>query len=483
MPPAEARDRAIRLVDHLRDLDVSGSWRAPLDLDGIDLAPALEQQIFFALRDGRGAPVGAAAALRARILGLGQLWAAAAAAMLPRPRLDPGAGPVVALVREKIHVRTLVAIEEELRALSGQPIAIVRVGRAAGGSVDHALAPPLWRLTTRRMLRAVMVHRRQLDAVRRAGPGRGALLGSGERGRELAEIAHAELARIALAAAALASVASAWRPSILVAFDEVGTWARILPAVARRHGIPSLDLPHAEAADADAITGAGYDRMAVYGPRAAAVLRRAGISSERIAEIGAPRFDGLRELAATAVVMHEPRRVVFAGQYPAATLTVEMLAAGLHAALAAAERVRPSEVVAVPHPAEPRGLLGRLASEARPPAGVQLRVAEGDLQDWLPGAWLMVTCWSNGVLEAAMLGVPAMTVHAPGAAPVDFAADGLATAASGPDAAARIAGGLLDPQVRERLSARAAAALRERLGPELGHASLRAARLIADLQR
>jgi hypothetical protein len=488
---------AAKLVAGLASAGAGSDAVAALRLDGIDLAPALEQQLFFALRDGRRPPAGARAVIAARLAGLAQLGVAATGALLPARPPDPGPAPVVALVRERIHLDTLVLIETELRTLTGQPIAVLRVGRAARGGVRHALAPPLWSLMNRRMLRAALAHRRQLGELRRAGASWVEAVGSADRASDLARIAAAELARIGLGAAALASAVIAWRPSILVAFDEVGTWARILPAVATRHGIPSLDLPHAEAADADAIAGAAYDRMAVYGPRAASVLRRAGIRAGRIVEIGAPRFDALAgrsgggngaDRAGAADGADEPsepatRRVVFAGQYPTDALTSEMIMSGLWSAIAAAERVAPAEVVAVPHPAEPRGLLRGLASQVRPPNGVTLRIADGDLHHSLADAWLVVTCWSNSVLEAALLGVPAITVHAPGAAPVDFSADGLASAASGPEEAARIAAELLDPRARRRLTSRASVAVRERLGPELGHASFRAAQLIADLQR
>jgi hypothetical protein len=156
---------------------------------------------------------------------------------------------------------------------------------------------------------------------------------------------------------------------------------------------------------------------------------------------------------------------------------------GLRAAIAAAARVAPAEVVIVPHPAEPPGTARRLAAAELLPAGVTLRLADDGLHASLPTAWLLVTGWSNSVLEAAILGVPAITVDATGRAPVDFAADGLATAASSPEDAAWIATALLDDATRARSLARARESLRERIGPEVGGASGRAAELIMRLLR
>jgi hypothetical protein len=479
---ADARRLAAELVDALV-ADEAEQQTSALRVDGIDLRSALEQQLFFALRDGRRAPDRLRTALGARAAVVAQLAIAVAGAVLTGRRPDPGAGPVVALVREKVHVSSLARIEDELRALTGQPIAILRVGRAARGGVAHGMAPPLWRFMSWAKLRALREHGRRVTALR-AGPVSWAnLVGSSTRAGELARITSVELRRIALGAAALSAAVEAWRPSILLAFDEVGTWARILPAVAHHHGIPSLDLPHAEAADAEAIAGVAYDRMAVYGPHAAMVLRRAGIAADRIVEIGAPRFDVLADAAEAAQpASGDLPRVVYAGQYPTEALTTEMIADGLRTAIATGASIGGAEIVAVPHPAEPTDMLQRLADGMDVPTDVTLRVAGGELHATLPGAWLLVTCWSNSVLEAALLGVPALTVYPVGAAPVDFAADGLALFAAGPGDAERVAAQILDPAQRGALLDTSRAAVRERIAADPGRASERAAQLIVELQ-
>jgi len=271
-----------------------------------------------------------------------------------------------------------------------------------------------------------------------------------------------------------------------VAFDEVGTWGRILPAVAARHGLASLDLPHAEVADADAVRGAGYDRLAVYGPRAATRLAEAGIDRGRIVVIGAPRFDALVGTGGEVDAMVQPDAagpVVFAAQYVAGAMTAEGLRTCLSAAAAAAGALAPSDLVIVPHPAEPHGTIAALAAAQTLPPGVRLRIADDGLHAALRGARLLVTGWSNSVFEAALLGVPSISVSPGGVAPVDFAAEGLAIGVSDAAEAARAAAALLDPAARAEAVRRARASLPEHLGPLDGRAAERAARLVRELER
>ena len=69
---------------------------------------------------------------------------------------------------------------------------------------------------------------------------------------------------------------------------------RILPAVGRRAGIPTLDVAHAEAVDADAIEGASYDRSAAFAAGAIRALQGRNVAPAAvIVTVGAPRFDAL----------------------------------------------------------------------------------------------------------------------------------------------------------------------------------------------
>jgi hypothetical protein len=473
--PAEARDTAGRLVAVLAERHAGA-----LRFAGVDLAPALEQQLFFALRDGRRLPTGIGG-VAAGAFGAAAPLAASALGIVGRTRTLPDAAEIAVLVRDPTHYAVVDLVEARLQEIAGEALTVVRVGRAAAVPAQRAAAARLSDFVDPRLALAALAQPR---AVRRA-------LGSSasawneavgpERAGELRRLAVAESGRIALGAAGLVSLVRRWRPSVLASFDEVGTWARLLPAVAREHGVRSVDLPHAEAADAVAIRGAGYDVMATYGPSASAVLRAAGIGEERIVEIGAPRLDSLIERLAAADPPAPGGPVVFAAQYVTGAMAPDLLRHALRAAVAAAGALG-AEVVVVPHPAEPRGTAARLVAELAASERASLRVAAaGTLHEELLGARLLLTGWSNSVFEAAVAGVPAITVAPAGVAPVDFAADGLAAHATDPESAARAALALAEPEARAAAIARARRAAEERLGPLDGMASDRAARLLLSL--
>jgi hypothetical protein len=464
-------------VNSVRDRDPS-----LLAAFGADLGDALEQQLFFALRDGRSAATGAAGAwVEARSAMRTAL--AVAGATLPRaPRLQSGA--VVVLVREPIHLAALRSVERELTERDGPHLVALLVGRAAAvGWEDGPRSVRLERLLHPALGSELLrLNGRGLRRLRPATERWDGLLGPRDAER-LRLVAGEEVPRIGLAAFALASAIRRLEPSLIGAFDEVGTWARILPTLARAHGTPSLDIPHAEAADAEAIRGAGYDRMAVYGPHAAAVLRAAGISDERIVQVGAPRFDAIARSYPASPAPVTPPRVVFAAQYVAGALTADALRISFAGALAAAARLAPSELVVRPHPAEPPGTIAGMVAELSPQEGVTVRIdASRSLHELLDGAWLMVTAWSNSVLEAAVMGVPSLAVvPADVADPVNFAAEGLALHAASAEEAADVAEHLRDVGERTLAVERARAALAAHIGPPDGLASSRVADLMISM--
>lgn len=477
--PAAARDQARELVTDLRRAS-PGAIR----FEGVELGGALEQQLFFAIRDERRAEKGS----------LGRLASGAAAVLRPAtaagvglmawrlPRT--GGAPLVVLVREPTHYPVLAQVEAELQSTAGESLALIRVGRAAAVAPAHAVAPRLVELMEPSLALRAMAHGPIVARALAAAGGAWARRVGEARAAELRQVAADEAGRIELGAAALLSVARRWGPGLLAGLDEIGTWARLLPEVARRRGIPSLDLPHAEAADATAIEGAAYDCMATYGPRATAVLRAAGIPPERIVEIGAPRFDPLVRLGAVgAAASLGERRVVFAAQYPTGAMTHGVLAACFRAAVAAAGAFGAGELVVAPHPAERSGTAAGLVA-GMPGTEVPVRLAAGTgLHGEIAGAALLVTGWSNAVFEAAVAGIPAIAVNPGGVAPVDFAADGLAVAASDEASAARAASELRAEAARRRAVERARRVAAERLGALDGRASERAARLMLSLAR
>jgi hypothetical protein len=447
------------------------------EVDGIDIGPALEQQLFFSLRDGR-ASARAASRLVTGSVALARLVAASAASTVSRLIPPPDGSPMTVLVRDPTHYGVLTRLADELQTSAGKPLILLRVGRATAiRPSGHLIAPRLARLLDPSQVPILAAFQARVAA--RLGPA------TVTWPEPLRQAAATELPRIALGAVALSSVARRWRPSLLVGLDEIGTWARLLPAVGRRHGVPSLDLPHAEAADSSAIRGAGYDRMAVYGERAAATLEQAGIRRDRIVQIGAPRFDallanGLPPLVAATAAGATRRRVVHAAQYVTGSMTAAVMAECRRAAFAVASAAAPTELVVVPHPADPSGRAATPAFLDHP--RVTVRTAHHEtLQDLLPGAWAMVTGWSNSVFEAAIAGVPSITVDPGGVAPVNFAGAGLALGADGAAAAAELAATLLDEDVRLAAIGRARDALPAHIGPLDGCATRRAARLMLEM--
>ncbi len=478
MMAADARARAAAAVARIRS-----TAPAIVDLDGVRLGEALEQQLFFALRDGRlgRGRLHAAGSLTG---GAARHGAALAASLRPRRHRLPRRPLVAVLVRETVHLEVVDRVASDLAALGGPSVISLLTGRAAtiptrGG---HPALPLTHLLRFASLVplvawdaRLAVATPRIRHAVRAGEPGLD--------GADLAAAALDVLPRIALAAAALDGAVRLLRPVLLAAFDEVGTWGRILPSVAARHRIGSLDIPHAEAADAVAIRGAGYSRMAVYGPHAAAVLRGAGIAPDRIVEVGAPRFDPLASTRSVVRPATHPPVVVFAAQYPAGAFTEAVQAAAFRGALAAAAAVAPAELVVRPHPAQPSTLLDPLLRVTPAPEGVTIRVeTERPLHERLDGAWLLVTAWSNSVFEAALAGVPALTVVPVGVEdPVGFAAEGLALGAVDEVGAADAARLLLDGDERRRAVDRARDALPGRIGQADGRASERLARLILEM--
>ncbi len=150
---------------------------------------------------------------------------------------------------------------------------------------------------------------------------------------------------------------------------------------------------------------------------------------------------------------------------------------GVLAAAAAAARTLGGRVQVVPHPVEPaRGWEEAVASVA---GRATVEVANQPLLEVLPGAGLMVTGWSNSVFEAALVGVPSVTVHLiQGSRPVSFAAEGLATEVRSSREAAQVATSLARDPGRGEAVRRARAALGEHLGPLDGQAGRRSAELV-----
>jgi hypothetical protein len=481
LSPTEARATAGELV---RVLAARGP--TALSIGRVDLAPALEQQLFFALRDGSDAPpLGRRWADSG--LALARMLAATAVSLVPRWLPPVGADPMVALIRTPARFAILDPIDRALDELSGETLAVVQVARAPNPSGSGRRSARLEKLLRPTALAGLTAHQARIARDLRSLDHAWAAV-VGERSSAFRAVAARELPRIALAATALQSVVQRWGPSLVIGFDEVGTWSRILPAVARANEIPSLNLPHAEADDPAGLAGASYDRFAVFGPRATAVMRLAGIPNDRIVEIGAPHFDRLiarpaldgRDTATSDT--GQPSQILLAAQYVQGAMTMTGLERCHRVALAAATAIPPAEVVVLPHPLQPPGLIEGIVARVAVPAGVAVRVEHGvGLHDLLDGAWLLVTGWSTSVFEAALRGVPSFMVDPDQLSPLPYVAEGLAIGVGDETAARSVALSLVDPAFRAATLERAIGALATHLGPLDGRSSERAARLILSM--
>lgn len=443
---------------------------------GVDLASSAEQILYVALRQ----PTLVAAT---GALSWARPYARLAREGVSRARERSGSGPradVAVFVTQPVHATLFAPVVSYLPTdlitrvvdarTHGRPSD--RIARSDERLVDHLDA---------RMLPSLAAHalsvQRALGSVPAAW---GNLLGDGE-----SEALHAILRRglplVALDAARVITYIRRARPDVIACFSESGQLARVVPAAAAaaRLGTRVVDLPHAEAADPWGTIGAGYDAVAVYGPRAALAMGRAEIPPDRITEIGPLRYDDLLSLPGVEPTQ-DPRRIVLASQpgdpakpafHPDVKRTV------LRAALAATASLAPAELVIVPHPTENDTVTQDFLAGIEMPDRVQVRLERPlTLHDVLPGAWILITGASQSVFDAVLVGVPAITVNATGGDdPVTFARDGIALGATSIDEAISLAHRLRDPQRRRTAAAAARAAIGDRLGPLDGGAAARAA--------
>ena len=439
-----------------------------LRLGTIDLAGALEQALFAGLNRGF-LPSSRLAALRsvARIA-----RAVAVSRHMPRRR---GTAKVIVVAQQPIHLTLFAPVDAELRrrGVASRTVDVNRAGAAADESLHHTLSLGVVLALTRH---ALVVHR-ATRGVRRAQPDEARLYG----------MARDAVLRLAVDAAHLDSIAARTRAECVVTFNEIGTWSRLGPAVARARGIPSVDLPHAEAANATAIEGLPHDAIGVYGPRSAEVMEQAGVPRERVHLVGPLRHDVLLGGAAAPVAPVDPPRILYASQPERPQdpqLSREAKRAVYGAALAAAGAMAPCSLVIVPHPTEPVDELRALTADLEPPPGVTV-VHDGlGLHELLAGSALLVTATSQSVFDAAIVGVPAIMVHpVDGPSRVPYAAEGFAVEVRDANEAGAVAVRMLDPAASEAAVARARRALADRFGVVDGRAHVRAADLIEAAMR
>jgi len=465
--PAEARALAREI-----SADLAALPGDPLVHRSLDLTKAFEQVLFTAFRAPEATPFRPAAGWRTRARG------PAAAVDAVRGRSPDEPADLMVLLLASVHHRLFVPVADEL----GRRDPRLRAGlvRAARAARDPELASLPSTAGALRARDALTASRPAVDA-RAARPvvdARRDRLSPSEASALVSSIGDT-LVRLRIEAMRLDAAVARVCPRAIAAYDEIDAWSRLVAAVAARRGIVTVDLPHAEAADAEAIRGVGYDLMGVFGPRAARVVGAAGVDPARVRIVGPAAFDAI--VLAEPRRVDEPPRVVMAAQYRNRLMTDDVRAGILDAAAASAAAIG-AVLKVCPHPVE--SLDAWTAAADRTAAGRRVVIdvePTGSLHRLLPGAALMVTGWSNSVFESVLAGVPALTVHLlPGDPPVSFASEGIAAEAKTADEAARIAPSLASEPGRSSSVARARTALEAHLGPLDGRAAERTADLLVE---
>jgi hypothetical protein len=467
-----ARDQAVGLVAALRagEPDL-------LTIGGMDLGPALEQALFGRLRRLalRTRPAPAARYVHAR-----SLLRLLAAVLSPRRDPRPRPGQVVVVLLSPAQEGILDSVRGLLTA-RGLPTIFAIYAAHLRGRKGNRQSGRLGQMLPRRSVFALLGYEGRVAAHLRSATAAWDGIAAAEQVPFLRDKAAELLPRIAIDALALDAVAGRG-PALLGTLNEVARWSRLLPQAARRHGVPSLDIAHAEAADDIAIRGVDFDRYAVFGDQAAAVLRRAGVDDSRIVGVGAPRFDQLVTRHGAAARMPASRRVVVASQWLNGAMTLEVKRRTLQVAMQAAAAGAPVEVVIRPHPIELDSVIDELVAKFNSP-GVAVRVDRaGALYDVLDGAWLLMTGWSNVVFEALLSNVPAICINATGGPwPVPFVESGLAIGATDLESVRAAVGMLRNEREWRGALERGRTALTQHLGPLDGRATERLADTIGEM--
>lgn len=471
-----ASDGVHRYVAMQIAADFAGRWPGLVRFDNVDFGDALEQCLFLSFRRTAYPRVNV---LVEAVRSTARLAYAAIGAAKPR-RLPTD--------------RVVVLIERPIRLKIFEPIAAELLRRGLAPALIAGVLPELPQTTADTMLahqlswqsvRSLSAHQLALSRVRL--PLREWHTSFPEAAPNAVALAiRRSFPASLLRGAQLNGLVRRARPHALVAFQEVGVWARIIPAVAKANRIPSLDLPHAEANDPLAAWQLKYDAVLAYGPRSARILTSARIDPSRIHPVGPLRYDALVKRARERTTRslswaNEPRRVIYASQpvVDRPGLTEAAKRTTYETALALAGSVASAEVIVQPHPNEPIAALRKLVHSLTPPPGVTVRIEEsGDLHQALPGAFVLITASSQSVYEATIMNVPSVTTD-PGSNNVTYADEGFSVSAEGPTRAVELGRGLLDPAGRSAVLLRAHSALTARFGRLDGHAADRAAAIIA----
>jgi glycosyltransferase involved in cell wall biosynthesis len=250
-------------------------------------------------------------------------------------------------------------------------------------------------------------------------------------------------------------------PAVVMAVPDRWPLSRLVIEHARRCGVPSFGLQCAMISDAATYGPMFADHLATMDQRSAEIFtRRGGIEPGRISITGMPRWDNLSTTVSEArtrtalerLGLSPGRRFVLFATQPFPLLTTRRMVEPVAQVLA---RIGGIDLVLKVHPRESTDRYEPLVRDLSS-GGVKIWiVAEADLHLLLTAAELLVTGFSNVVMEAALLDCPVLTINLTGEPePLPYAEWGIALAVhSAEEAEAAMVRILSDPKAMDHLKA------------------------------
>jgi hypothetical protein len=280
-----------------------------------------------------------------------------------------------------------------------------------------------------------------------------------------------------------AQLLDATDPALVVVGNDRWWIGQAFVKLAQQRGIPTLMLQDGVATEASEWYWSTADHLALSSDFLASILREHGESAATVTVVGQPRYDATNRQLMSAerdVAQRQPesaddRTILFATQTLQDFAFVETVVEALL-------KVERTTVLLRPHPSEDSSEHMRLAN-ARPE-----RIRFGSTVDVfaaLRESHLLVCQSSTVVLEAALLGIPAVTVNFTGMLdPSPYARLGLALSVSDPSRLTVVVRRLVEDAEfyrARRLALQGRSALETLLGPVDGLATERTGRTILSL--
>ena len=230
------------------------------------------------------------------------------------------------------------------------------------------------------------------------------------------------------------------QPSALVTVAGRTSTDRLAINLARQYHVPSLYVQPAMISDSPHYGPLYADKAAVSDDFSHRIfINRGGVASERLAITGSPRFDDIPDAIANATRLSAQKQVrekldlsldekfvVFATQPFSLSYTRKMI----KAVIQALSKYPFLQLIIKVHPREPLEKYNALLSDLDWTSSKPKVVTEIDLYTLLATSELVISGFSNVILEAVLLDKPALVVNLTGEPdPLPFVQDGIALGA------------------------------------------------------